>query len=202
MILNIPSTKARAKVMAKFINIAKHLKNLHNYNSVMAFIAALNTAAVSRLKWTKKELSKKSSETLQELEKFMSNELNYKTYRTTVSSVTTACVPYLGVHLSDLIFIEEGNSKYVDNTNLINFEACQLVYTVINQLQNLQEIPYTLKPVNELKSLLTELPTMKEKHLYQLSLKREPRGKVPKDIEKDSSTTWDKKIGGFLRSDK
>jgi len=201
MIINVPSTKARAKVMAKFINIAKHLKTMHNYNSVMAFIAALNTAAVSRLKWTKKELSKRSLDTLQELEKFMSNEMNYKQYRNNVSSVTDACVPYLGVHLSDLIFIEEGNSKYLENSNLVNFEMCQQVCDVISLLKKLQGVSYTAKSVPELMVLLTDLPTMNEKPLYQLSLKREPRGKIPPDLEKDSAG-WDKKIGGFLRHDK
>lgn len=165
----------------------------------MAFIAALNTAAVSRLKWTKKELSKKTQDTLLDLEKFMSNELNYKAYRSSISNVTEACVPYLGVHLSDLIFIEEGNSKFIENSNLVNFEMCQQVSDVISLMLNIQGSSYACKPVPELMVLLTDLPTMNEKPLYQLSLKREPRGRLPPDLEKDSAG-WDKKIGGFLRT--
>jgi hypothetical protein len=148
----------------------------------MAFIAGLNTAAVSRLKWTKKELSRRSIETLQELEKFMSNEMNYKHYRSHIASSSSATVLYLGVHLSDLTFIEEGNPDFLDNY-LINFERRQLVGDVVQQIQKCQLADYNLTRVPRLIALLTNLPAMSEKHLYQLSLKREPRGAIPPDLE-------------------
>ena len=172
---------------------------MHNYNSVMAFFAAFSTAAVSRLKWTMGLLSKRAQEGLQEIERFMSNEMNYRTYRAAVAQAQSACVPYLGVHLSDLIFIEEGNPKYVEGSGLINFEGCRFVSNVITLMSELQEKPYTFPPVPELLSLLNKLPVMSEKHLYQSSLKREPRGQTPPDLV-DSATG--KKLGGLLRQDK
>ena len=167
---------------------------LQNYSSVMAFFAALNTAAVSRLKWTMKEVPRKAQETLAEMERFLSNEMNYRAYRSAISQVqSTACVPYLGVHLSDLIFIEEGNATYLEDGALINFEACRLIGQVISLLKSLQETPYSLSPVPELALLLRKLPVMGDKHLYQLSLKREPRGQVPPDMV-DTAGSWDKKL--------
>lgn len=37
-------------VIQKFINIAQHLKDLNNYNTLLGIIAGLNIGSVSRLK--------------------------------------------------------------------------------------------------------------------------------------------------------
>src|SRR3990167_8406072 len=180
----------------------QYLKIYGNYNSVMAFIGGLNIAAVSRLKWTKKEVSKKSMETLMELERFMSNEFSFKNYRAQLQLHLTEqpCIPYLGVHLSDLTFIEEGNPHYLEGTKLINFERRQLIYDVVHLIQCLQRNYYNFQEVNQLSVLLTKLPRMSDKHLYQLSLKHEPRGGIPPDIERKMGGVKDgfkKKTGGL-----
>ena len=147
---------------------------------MMAFIAGLNSAAVSRLKWTKRDVVK--MHTLEELERQMSSELNYKNYRTLLAASTgTPCIPYLGVHLSDLTFIEEGNPNMLEGTRLINFERRQQICDVIQAVTLPQKRLYNLQPVSNIIALLTDLPTMTEKHLYQLSLTREPRGGPPPD---------------------
>lgn len=40
----------------------------------------------------------------------MNTAQSFKTYRTALRDATPPCLPYLGVHLSDLVFIEDGNA--------------------------------------------------------------------------------------------
>jgi len=44
----------------------------------------------------------------------MSFEQNYKHYRLLVSNPSPGTVPYLGVYLTDLIFVEEGMEDTVE----------------------------------------------------------------------------------------
>ncbi len=105
-----------------------------------------------------------------------------------------------GVHLTDLTFIDENpdyvelplhaknNSNNNNNTNnsnsipLINFAKRKLIYTVISQLQQIQQSPYNLQPVYQIASFLKRLSQLDEQTLYRLSLEREPRKAKISDI--------------------
>jgi hypothetical protein len=62
MIVKVELLRNRVRMMTKIINIAKYLLALNNFSSLMAFIAGWNTASVIRLKWTMKDLPKKTIE--------------------------------------------------------------------------------------------------------------------------------------------
>jgi len=51
-------------------------------------------------------------------------------------------IPYLGVYLTDLTFIEEGNKNIVDR-GLVNFDKCYLIAAVIGEIQQYQRIGYS-----------------------------------------------------------
>jgi hypothetical protein len=61
----------------------------------MAVIACFNSAAVGRLKWTRASLPLQVQEVFVELEKTMSSESSYKSYRETLKNSTPPCIPYL-----------------------------------------------------------------------------------------------------------
>ena len=52
--------KLRAERIGKIIEVAAALVGLHNYSSLMAIIAGLNKACITRLHETQKELSSKT----------------------------------------------------------------------------------------------------------------------------------------------
>jgi hypothetical protein len=151
----------------------------------MAFIAGFNKAAVTRLKHTFKEMNAKSQRKLQELERIMSAESSYKSYRGRLHSVQPPCIPYVGVYLLDLTYMEDGNPNKVNG--LINFAKRRLINTLIREVQQYQDQPYVIKPIDDViqaisKSLDLHLDqpdgnTMKglEDQLFNLSLQREPR---------------------------
>jgi len=61
--------KDRVRVLSKIIGVAKALKDLNNFNTLMGFIAGLNVTAVSRLSATFGSLGRKQHETLKQVRK-------------------------------------------------------------------------------------------------------------------------------------
>ena len=76
-----------------------------------ALLAALGNAAVHRLKHAKAKLTSKALSDLEGLSTLMAHASSYKNYRAQIASLRYAppFIPYIGVHLSDLTFIGDGN---------------------------------------------------------------------------------------------
>ncbi|KAF2070302.1 hypothetical protein CYY_008382 [Polysphondylium violaceum] len=157
-ILNEEKLKDRCKVMARFIKIAKHLHELRNYNSLMAIYAGISHSSITRLKWTKKILPKTHQKTLLDLEKLMESDENFKNYRNELKTITTPCIPFLGLILSDITFIQEGNGDFVGDNNetwSLNMNKLKLMYNCIKQIQFHQKTSYLLNADPRLALLLT-----------------------------------------------
>jgi hypothetical protein len=56
-------------------------------------------------------------------------------------------IPYLGMYLTDLTFIEEGNKDYVTDYQLINFYKRRLLCNTLTDIQNYQHIGYNFVEV-------------------------------------------------------
>ena len=74
--------------------------------------------------------------------------------------------------MTDITFIEDGNPDYING--LINFRKRELVYLVIRDVQQYQQMSYPFE-FSDIAQFLTELPNNDEDVLYDLSLLREPR---------------------------
>ncbi|GAM19390.1 hypothetical protein SAMD00019534_025650 [Acytostelium subglobosum LB1] len=164
-VLNEERLKDRCKVLAKLIKIAKHLHDLRNYNSMMAVYAGISHSSILRLKCTHKILPKHNQKALMDLNKLMDNEENFKNYRTELRSITVPCIPYLGLVLSDMIFIQEGNPDYLPGevtttvggnaVYTFNYTKLKMVHGVIKQLQQYQRNHYMFNADPRLALLLT-----------------------------------------------
>lgn len=179
-IVKVPKVKARTKLMAKMIKIAEHLRQLNNFNGCMAILSGINQASVYRLRWTRKELPPRSVATLAELEETLSSNNAFKVYREVLANSDPPCIPYLGVYLTDLTFIDENPNNL---KGLVNFFKRKLIYNVISKVQQYQNTFYNLQPVWQIQRLLMKLPTLDEDTMHRLSLKREPRKAERADIE-------------------
>ena len=65
---------------------------------------------------------------------------SFRGLRNCLRSADPPCVPYLGMYLTDLTFIEDGNPDTVDG--LINFVKRRLYANVIRDLQQFQFLEY------------------------------------------------------------
>jgi hypothetical protein len=73
--------KQRKTIITAFISIAARLRELHNFHSLLAVIAALESASVTRMKKTFELLKSNHVKSLLELKAVMSAESSYKAFR-------------------------------------------------------------------------------------------------------------------------
>ena len=180
-ILDQTRCKNRALRWEKIIKIAEHLRSLNNFSTLTAFIGGWNNSAVQRLSHTRDMLSKGARESMQALEDLMSPMQSYRNYRDALMKAAPPCIPYLGVHLQDLIFIDEGNPDLIDD--LYNVEKKILFWKSVTQIDYFQNISFRLLRFDEillLTNFTEDIVTSSQKEfdnqMYQLSLQREPRG--------------------------
>merc|ERR1712097_137910 len=106
--------KERAAAFAHFVEVATHCVELRNYNAAQEVSAGLALAAVHRLKVTKAALPAEAIAQYDALQALVSIDGNREAYRHALLSATPPCIPYLGVYLTDLTFIEDGNKDEVE----------------------------------------------------------------------------------------
>ncbi|EGG20928.1 Ras guanine nucleotide exchange factor [Cavenderia fasciculata] len=173
----------RIKIFEKILDIAKYLLKYNNYNTLMSLVAGLALTPVHRLKKTKKKLSSSAISMMAECERIFSSKKSFKNYREVISTVTAPCIPYIGINLTDLVFIEEGNPDLVQQDGasssslgpVLNFKKRELFYQAWSDISRFQEQGYTFQTEEPLNTFLLHLPVLDEKDLYDLSILVEPR---------------------------
>lgn len=194
-ILQYSEIKKRAAVIKQWIKVASQCLELHNYDGLMAIICSLNSSTISRLKKTWDILSPKRREMLRNLQKIVEPAQNNKVLRTRLYDHVPPCLPFLGMYLTDLTFVDIGNpaTKQMSHGNetvdqrssgmtVVNFDKHTRTAKIIGELQRFQ-IPYRLNEVRDMQDFLSALITkVKEGDqgnvqvtYYRKSLLLEPR---------------------------
>ena len=111
-------------------------------------------------------------------------EKNFSNYREALHVANPPCIPFLGVYLTDLVFIEDGIPSVVKTTELINFTKRKMTAEVIRDIQQYQNVPFTLNPVPELQSwIVDQCSVARSVHeMYDRSLEVEPREREEEKI--------------------
>lgn len=91
---------------------------------------------------------------LNEMTDLLSSCRNYDNYRQAYNRCTGFKIPILGVHLKDLISVNEAMSDYVE-VDKVNVQKLQALYSHINDLIQLQQVPPRLDANKDLVHLLT-----------------------------------------------
>lgn len=91
---------------------------------------------------------------LNEMTEMLSSCRNYDNYRQAYNRCAGFKIPILGVHLKDLISVNEAMSDYVDEDK-VNIQKLQALYGHINELIQLQLVPPVLDANKDLVHLLT-----------------------------------------------
>ncbi|MBZ3887473.1 Ras-specific guanine nucleotide-releasing factor RalGPS1, partial [Sciurus carolinensis] len=137
-ILHAQTLKIRAEVLSHYIKTAKKLYELNNLHALMAVVSGLQSAPIFRLTKTWALLSRKDKTTFEKLEYVMSKEDNYKRLRDYISSLKmTPCIPYLGIYLSDLTYID---SAYPSTGSILeNEQRSNLMNNILRIISDLQQ---------------------------------------------------------------
>ncbi|XP_056622495.1 RAS guanyl-releasing protein 4 isoform X1 [Triplophysa dalaica] len=176
MILNRHTPQQRAEVFTKFIHVAQKLRALQNFNTLMAVIGGLCHSSISRLKDTASLLSSDVTKNLSELTELLSSYSNYSNYRRVYSECTGFKVPILGVHLKDLISLNEALPDYLEDDK-INLGKLQHLYSNISDLLTIHDCTPPFEANKDLLHLLTLSLDLcyTEDEIYELSYAKEPK---------------------------
>lgn len=174
-VVQAESMKHRLNVLKHVIEVAHFCRQLNNFNGIMEVISGLHASAIYRLKQTWAALDSKHTKMLEELQAVMCRDQNFKSFRAHLHSSDPPCIPYLGVYLTDLTFIEDGNNDELKG-GLINFVKRQQVSQVIAEIQQYQHTPYCLVKVELIADWLNAVEALSEEDCYKESLLRESRG--------------------------
>lgn len=166
-ILQHQEIKKRAAVIKQWIKVAHQCLELHNYDGLMAIICSLNSSTIGRLRKTWDLISPKRKEMLATLQKLVEPSQNNKILRTRLHDHVPPCLPFLGMYLTDLTFVDIGNpatkQMSMGNENqdqrssgltVVNFDKHTRTAKIIGELQRFQ-IPYRLTEVADLQDWLS-----------------------------------------------
>lgn len=156
-ILHLEDAKKRAVIIKQWVKVAAKCLELNNYDSLMAIICSLNSSMVMRLKRTWELVSTKTKTRLDELKAITDVGRNYAVLRQRLHNHVAPCIPFVGIYLTDLTFIDVGNGTTRqlpgesgrDGVSVINFDKHMKTAKIIGQLQSFQ-VPYRLAAIPEM----------------------------------------------------
>ncbi|KFM08299.1 Ras-specific guanine nucleotide-releasing factor 1, partial [Aptenodytes forsteri] len=143
-ILRNEEINARVSAIEKWVAVADICRCLHNYNAVLEITSSLNRSAIFRLKKTWLKVSKQTKALIDKLQKLVSSEGRFKNLREALKNCDPPCVPYLGMYLTDLAFIEEGTPNYTED-GLVNFSKMRMISHIIREIRQFQQTSYKIE---------------------------------------------------------
>ena len=176
--------RTRRKIMSNMILLCQFLRSLNNFHGVMGVLAGLSSAAVTRLKYTLRDLPARFRKMQADIETEMSSLGSFRTYRASLRAATGPVIPFMGVILSDLTFIEDGNPNFTPD-GLINWTKRALLYNILSAFLEFQRVcQYDVPDPAHKAAIVADLeahqstPTL----LYKMSLELEPRDALPPEM--------------------
>jgi len=173
------SKEIRATLITRYIQIAMECLALNNYNGILEIVTALTSVASSRLFMTWQLIDPLVMRHLEKLQELVSVANKFKSLREAQENSDGPCIPYLGVYLGDLTFIEDGNPEFTLD-GLINFDKYRMVAQIILRGEQFKDQSgYKLYPIPKIQNWL-ENPyiILDEDKAFDESLKRESREEI------------------------
>jgi len=175
----------RVDIIEKWIKIANICQELKNYNDlIMLNTLFCHYLLKKNLKKTWAKLSKKSINFLDKINKFCSGVQCYKNIRNEIFKCKGPYVPYIGILLKQLTYIEE--KKYIINNNNINIDKLTELNKTIAKFFEFKKYKYCFdksknlevlshsnpKSVDEIEGIIKQLEPKLEIHAKKGDKKR------------------------------
>ncbi|KAH8825070.1 ras GEF [Flagelloscypha sp. PMI_526] len=179
-ILTKEDSRKRAAAVKHLISIADRCRTMNNFSTMIAITSGLNTPPIRRLKRTWEQVNQKVMAMFTACEMTIDSSKNFAKYRQLMATITPPCVPFIGVFLTTLQFIQDGNKDNLPG-DLVNFKKRQKASEVISDIQRWQQQSFNFQPIPSIQSFLEDSLNQfqdtkaSSEHFWTLSLEREPR---------------------------
>ena len=197
-ILSYSTPKLRAKSYERWVQICDYCKSNKNYNDCIAIFSALNNYIITGLNLTLKEIRYKTKGIFEQIKIFCSVEGNYKNIRNDMNLCEQRgenFIPYLGMLLRDINFLEESN-KYINERGCVNMDKIEKINSLLEKYfkykkDEKKKLDDNKKVIKEL-SFFQDLEILSEEELENIASNVEPEYKFDKN-EVKRLTNIDKK---------
>lgn len=135
-------------------------------------------------------LPERKMKTFRAIQNLITPERGYINYRQHLRSACPPCIPYLGLLLTDLTFINEGCHEFLPGTDLIYWSKRKKTFQVIQDMQQYQQSPYIVAEVALIQEYFDKNVLGKDcigqlDEAYSLSRAYEPPGSSPPYAQTD-----------------
>jgi hypothetical protein len=131
--------KTRAKKIEKFLAIAQFLYQFNNFHALHAVTSGLGNNSIHRMKKTWALIPKQE---LQYQEFTALLKYPYANLRKKLEESPPPCIPFIGMYMTDLTFIEENSDFRRAREDSINFEKRLQYVNVIESIRQKQQKEY------------------------------------------------------------
>ncbi|PRP74980.1 small GTP-binding protein [Planoprotostelium fungivorum] len=161
-ILSRNSVEARIRVIHKLIVIACICLRLNNYHGAMEIMSAMESVSVASLKKTWTAIPSGDLKMLAGLRQVLNIEDNFKNVRKCTEMSRPPAIPYIGVYMQDLVFLEdaptvvnpsksseEGEEKK-EKLEMVNFRKIEMMGKILSCLHRLASTTYSIEEDEEM----------------------------------------------------
>lgn len=204
----------RIGLLHRFIDVAKCCVDLQNYNGAMAIVGALLGQSIHRLKEDWDVVPKDTLDVFAELQALFATSGNFKVYRAAIAACAPPALPYVGLSLQDLTFLETNKDtkvsfcgleslvfltreKVVATMTMVNLEKSERIGAIIQELHRFQTVPYVLRAMPAVQTYLLRGKSLASAE--QDALSAQVRPKTAGDSNSPRKLVWKKEFGSSAR---
>ena len=153
---------------------------MNNFSSLYSIFCGINSTPVYRLKKTWALVNASLVELFEVFSVLFAPQKNSINFRNSLNSAILPAIPHVGMFLSDLTFIEDGNATVLPSNESefpkkINVMKLCNVAGIIERAEEFQATEYCFHPVEGLSKYIGRFREHERDELYNLSYLREPK---------------------------
>jgi len=130
--------------------MAKYSLQYNNFHTIQQILGALNSNCILRLKNTWKYVKPKHLKYFSDLKTLLSPAQSFMLLRQRINGAKLPCLPYVGMFLTDMTFLKEGNRTYlpVAVNGVVNCNKVKLCAECVMHLMKYLEVGYNFTKVD------------------------------------------------------